>query len=146
MFNLSVKVEYGILGVLALSLHAGRLPLSARTIARKEKLSVRFLEQAMTQLREKGIIESVRGPQGGYRLAREPQEIKLSDVILAMEGEGRRKDTPPASLSSSSGKKVVNEMVGSAETILENYFTKIAFDHLVRQVKIVDEEALTYHI
>jgi len=140
MFNLSSKVEYGILGCLALSLHTSPIPLSVRSIAEKETLSVRFLEQAMNRLKEKGLVESVRGPHGGYRLTRAPKEMTLSDVINAMEGE-KKKD------SISSKPDILNEIVSGITTVLEDHLNGIDFECLARRVEILREEgALMFHI
>ncbi len=148
MFNLSVKVEYGILGVLALCRDEGPIPLSVRAIAEREDLSIRFLEQAMGLLKEKGLIESVRGPHGGYRLTREPKEIKLSDVIFAIEGTRKPRDYGkgfPASFSLKP--KIINEIIEGVETVLENHLGKINFDDLARRAKTLEgAEALMFHI
>ena len=144
MFNLSSKVEYGILGVLTLCLHAGERSLSVRSIAEKETLSIRFLEQAMNRLKETGLIESIRGPYGGYRLARAPKEIKLSDVIYAMEGEKRQKK---AGFSLSSKPEILTEILSNVETVLEHHLNTINFEYLTYRVKILQEkEALMFHI
>jgi len=149
MFKLSVKVEYGILAVLALSLYEERAnvlfsaPLSARSIAEKEEISIRFLEQAMTALKERGIIESVRGPHGGYRLARPSKEITLFDIILAIEGQSVPRETSMIS----SKIRILNEIVEGVDTALENHLDAIDFESLLRRARALEEkEALMFHI
>ncbi|MBI1824102.1 MAG: Rrf2 family transcriptional regulator [Nitrospirae bacterium] len=142
MFKLSVKVEYGILAVLALSLHEerGAGTLSVRSIAEKERLSIRFLEQAMNDLKERGVIGSVRGPRGGYHLLKSPREITLSDVILAVEGLRE-------SSVSSSKPKILNEIVDEVDTALEGHLQAIDFDTLSRRAReLTDKEALMFYI
>jgi Rrf2 family protein len=146
MFNLSVKVEYGILGVLALCRHEGPIPLSVRTIAEREDLSLGFLEQAMGRLKEAGLIESLRGQQGGYRLAMAPKEIKLSDVIFAIEG-GKRQKALGKGASPSLKQKMMNEIINGVETVLTHHLEEINLDHLSRRAKVLEEtEALMFHI
>ncbi len=149
MFRLSVKLEYAILAVLALSIHEGTggAPLSVRTIGEKEGLSVRFLEQAMNALKERGVIESVRGPHGGYRLAKSSREITLSDIVLAIEGERTHKGATRTLSSFSSKPKILNKIVEGMSAALENYLIGIDFDDLSRQAKTLQErEALIYNI
>ncbi|MBQ9660531.1 MAG: Rrf2 family transcriptional regulator [Bacteroidales bacterium] len=62
----------------------GRVTVPMSSIARDRHVPLRFLEGIFLQLRNAGLLESVRGVAGGYRLARPPQEISLLDVILAL--------------------------------------------------------------
>ena len=154
MFKLSVKVEYGVLAVLALVLQEERdmLPLSARAIAEKENLSIRFLEQAMNDLKERGVIESVRGPYGGYRLLKSPKEITLSDVVSAIEGhrvlrgERQKRLLREASVFPSES-KILNEIVEGIDNVLESHLSAIDFDTLARRARVLEEKtALMFHI
>ena len=141
MFLLSSKVEYGILGVLALCLNAGQM--SVRSISEKENLSARFLEQAMNRLKETGLIESVRGSYGGYRLAKEPRLIKLLDVISAIEG----KKKTVSSLTLSLKPEILSEISSGAAAVLEDHLNAIDFETLAQRVRTLQqEEALMFHI
>jgi len=82
----SAKGEYGILAVFELAQHVEETPLQAKTIAKNQQIPLRFLEQVLSGLRKAGLIESVRGAQGGYVLSRPPSEIRISDVLEAIEG------------------------------------------------------------
>jgi len=140
MFGLSSKVEYGIRGVLALCLHSGQM--SVRSIAEKEDLSIRFLEQAMNRLKETGLIESVRGSFGGYRLAKEPRSIKLLDVISAIEGK-KKNASPALSLKPA----ILNEISSGIAAVLEDHLNAIDFEALAERVRILQQkEALMFHI
>jgi len=148
MFKLSVKVKYGILAILVLSLHEDRAvtPLSARSISEKENLSIRFLQQAMNALKERGVIESVRGQHGGYRLLKSPKEITLADVILAIEGK-RGQGLSRENASFSSEPKIINDIVEGIDTALENHLHAIDFETLSRRARALEEKsALMFHI
>ncbi|MBI3596164.1 MAG: RrF2 family transcriptional regulator [Nitrospirae bacterium] len=82
----SAKGEYGVLAVFELAQHVEETPLQAKTIAKNQQIPLRFLEQVLSGLRKAGLIESVRGAQGGYVLSRPPSEIRISDVLEAIEG------------------------------------------------------------
>jgi Rrf2 family transcriptional regulator, cysteine metabolism repressor len=82
----SARGEYGLLALLELSLHEGNSPVQARTIARSQKIPLRFLEQVLSALRKAGLVESIRGAQGGYLLARPAGEVTLAEVLQAIDG------------------------------------------------------------
>jgi Rrf2 family protein len=72
------------MAILAAYYNEGPLPL--RQIARREQISLQFLEQIFPGLRRAGLIDSVRGARGGYLLARSPGEIKIGHIVRAVEG------------------------------------------------------------
>ncbi|HET7558791.1 MAG TPA: Rrf2 family transcriptional regulator, partial [Limnochordia bacterium] len=61
-------------------------PISLKVIAERQALSEHYLEQLMGSLRKSGLVNSVRGAQGGYELARPAEEVRIGDVIRALEG------------------------------------------------------------
>lgn len=84
--KLSARVEYGVRAMAVLAFHFSGGPTPLREIAQKEGISFQFLEQIFPALRRAGLIESVRGVRGGYNLSRPPIEIKLGDIVRAVEG------------------------------------------------------------
>jgi Rrf2 family protein len=72
--------------VLELSMEYGKKPMQIKTIADREDISNKYLEQLIAMLKAAGLVRSIRGPRGGYVLARPPQEISLKDVFLTLEG------------------------------------------------------------
>ncbi len=84
--KLSAKVEYGVraMAVLAIYYQSGPLPL--REIAEQEIISLKFLEQIFPDLRRAGLVHSTRGSRGGYMLSRPPSEIRVGDIVRAVEG------------------------------------------------------------
>jgi Rrf2 family protein len=82
----SVKGEYGIRAIVDIALYEEAGPRAVNQIANRQGIPMRFLEQVMNSLRKGGLVESFRGASGGYRLARQPEEITLADVVQAVEG------------------------------------------------------------
>ena len=82
----SAKAEYGIWALTELALNEGRGPLQVRTISRRHHIPLRFLEQVMSVLKNAGLVESIRGAQGGYILSRPPEEISLAEIIETIDG------------------------------------------------------------
>lgn len=84
--KLTKRGEYGLKALLALACVYGQKTLSLREISVQEKLPVKFLEQIMMVLKRNGFVESVKGKHGGYSLSRPPAEIKIGEIIRAVEG------------------------------------------------------------
>lgn len=84
---LSTKGRYGLKAVFELSLNYGLGPVSLKKISEKYNISESYLEQLFAKLRKDGYIETVRGPQGGYLLARDPKEVTVGMILRTLEGE-----------------------------------------------------------
>jgi Rrf2 family transcriptional regulator, cysteine metabolism repressor len=80
------KKDYATRAVLALALESGEAPLKLQEIASRTHVPQSFLEQIMYQLRGAGIVRSVRGPSGGYRLNHPPEELTLERVVRVFQG------------------------------------------------------------
>ena len=86
--ELSCKVDYACIALLELATrHKLGKPTSVSEIAVSQHIPIRYLDQVMAMLRRSGLITSQRGAKGGYHLAREPWQIKLSDIVVALDGE-----------------------------------------------------------
>lgn len=83
--RVSAKVDYALRAALELAA-AGEGPTKGERIARAQDIPLKFLENILLELRHGGLVQSQRGAEGGYWLARPPEEIKLADVIRAVEG------------------------------------------------------------
>ena len=84
--KLSTRGRYGTRALLELALHQGETPVLLRDIAERQRISLPYLEHLITPLIATGIVRSIRGARGGVLLARDPEDIKLSEVIQILEG------------------------------------------------------------
>ena len=84
--HFSTRGEYGVRLMVELTRHYGAGPVSLAEMAEHESLPRPYLEQLVSSLREAGLVRSTRGARGGYELARVPAEIRMSEVIVALEG------------------------------------------------------------
>jgi Rrf2 family protein len=84
--KISTKIRYGARAMLELASHYGEGPIELKEIARKENISLKYLEQVINPLRMAGLVKAIRGSRGGYSLAKSPSEICLYDVIETLEG------------------------------------------------------------
>jgi Rrf2 family protein len=81
-----MRSDYGARALLYLAERFGEGPVQSAEIASRQNIPEAYLEQLLTVLRRAGLIRSVRGPCGGHMLAREPQEIRLGEIVGAMDG------------------------------------------------------------
>lgn len=86
--NISSHEEYGLRCVLRLARNFGKGPMAASKIAEAEGISVEYVSKFMHLLRKAGVITAVRGIQGGFSLAQAPAELKLSEVLVALDPKG----------------------------------------------------------
>ena len=84
--NLSKKSRYGITALIDLAVYARNQCVKLSSIAERNKISVKYLEQIFSGLRRAGLVKSIKGPQGGYLLAKSPESITVADVIYALDG------------------------------------------------------------
>ena len=84
--KLSTRTRYGTRALLELALHKGEGPIFLKDIARRQQISLPYLEHLVAPLIAGGIIRSTKGPRGGISLTRNPEEIKLSEITHLLEG------------------------------------------------------------
>jgi Rrf2 family protein len=83
---LSRRAKYALKAMIALTTHRGEKPLSVTVLAQRAKVPRAFLEQIVSDLKRRNLLVSLRGKQGGFRLARPPDQISFADVIRPIDG------------------------------------------------------------
>jgi Rrf2 family iron-sulfur cluster assembly transcriptional regulator len=83
--RLTTKGRFAVTAMLDLAMHSAGGPVALAGISARQKISLSYLEQLFGKLRRNAIVESVRGPGGGYCLAREAAQVTVADIILAVE-------------------------------------------------------------
>ena len=129
MLQLPRKTLYAIESVLDIAYHAGGEAVQSREITRRQGIPRRYLEQALQQLVRSGILVGVRGPRGGYRLARERRRITVGDIVRVVgisEPETNGGDDGGSEL----GRKVVRPLWSELEARLMERLDSITIDEL----------------
>lgn len=85
--RLSTKSRYGLRALFDMAYNSGTLPAQIKDISRRQDISRRYLEQIFQNFKKAGILKSKRGPQGGYCLARKPDQITVREILEAAEGD-----------------------------------------------------------
>jgi Rrf2 family iron-sulfur cluster assembly transcriptional regulator len=83
--RLSTKGRYAVMAMVDLAQNSGGEPVALAEIAERQEISLSYLEQLFAMLRKGELVKSVRGPGGGYLLARDGAEIRIADIILAVD-------------------------------------------------------------
>lgn len=85
--KLTTKGRYGLRAVLDLAVNTEDEAVSLSQIAERQGISMNYLEQLIAKLKKSGIVQGIRGAQGGYVLAMPPEEISVGDILRALEGD-----------------------------------------------------------
>ena len=128
--RISAKVDYAVRALCELAAHQGDAPVKAEEIARAQEIPLSFLENILVDLRRAGFVRSLRGQVGGYRMATPASEIKVADVIRAVEGPlADVRGVRPESLT----------FHGSATSLRDVWLaTRVSLRHVLERVTIAD--------
>jgi Rrf2 family protein len=143
--KLSTRTRYGVRAILELAANQSEEPMQINTIAHRQGISLKYLEQLMAILKSAGFVRSVRGAKGGYILAKPANQIKLSDVFNALEGpvttvECLENENYCARVADCVARQVWAEVQQAIEKVLQS----ITLQDLVDRTK--DKRALSYQI
>ena len=133
MLRLSKKMLFAIEAVLDIAYHSGPAPVQSREITRRQGIPRRYLEQALQHLVREKILIGVRGPHGGYRLARERRRISIGDIVRGVRdleaGNYTIEDAPGSAL----GHKVVRPLWLELQGELIERLDAMSVDDLCRR-------------
>lgn len=85
--KISTKCRYGLRALIDLAEQSGFGHVPLHSIAERQEISLKYLEQEFAALRKSGLVRSVKGAQGGYLLSRDPAEITIAEVMAILEGD-----------------------------------------------------------
>jgi Rrf2 family iron-sulfur cluster assembly transcriptional regulator len=83
--RLTTKGRFAVTAMIDVALHGAKGPVTLAAISDRQKISLSYLEQLFGKLRRRGLVDSVRGPGGGYNLGRAPETVAVADIILAVD-------------------------------------------------------------
>lgn len=120
--NIPAKSHYALKALLELSLHWPKQePLAINTIAKRQDIPLKFLTQILLHLKAIGLVESIRGKQGGYILRKKPSRISLADILMTNAKQKRKK----------SG--IIDEVLSEIDEIFFTTAKQITFEELVKR-------------
>lgn len=144
--KLSTRTRYGMRAILELAGNHGGGPLQVKTIAQRQGISAKYLEHLMALLRSAGFVRGLRGSKGGYILAKQPNQIKLSDVFNCLEGPSAItvECVENESYCARTADCVTRQLWAQVQEAIESILESITLQDLVERVK--DTGSLDYQI
>ena len=141
MFRLSKKALYAIEAVLDIAYHAGAEPVQSREITRRQGIPRRYLEQALQQLVREGILVGVRGPRGGYRLARERRRITIGDIARVVRSVETSEPADKNLSESELGQRVVQPLWDELQEEIMKSLDATTIDDLCDRARVEGVES-----
>jgi Rrf2 family iron-sulfur cluster assembly transcriptional regulator len=139
MLRLSRKTLLALEAVIDIAYNARAEPVQAKQITARQGVPQRYLEQVMQQLVRAGILKGVRGPRGGYRLARERRRITIGDVVrIAMTIDDSEENFDGGS---ELGRKVVVPLIASLQEELMKKLDEMTIEDICRRARTLELES-----
>ena len=133
--RLSTKGRFAVTAMIDVALRQHTGPVSLSDIASRHQISLSYLEQLFAKLRQAGLVESTRGPGGGYTCTRAAEDISVADIILSVESEGRDTASQEEALASDDACAVMTaELWASLSAKIMEHMRSIPL------AKLVDEQ------
>jgi Rrf2 family protein len=149
--HVTAKADYAVRAVVELADSSMESPRKVDEVARAQAIPVSFLENILTQLRSSGMVRSQRGPEGGYWLAKPPDQVNLADVIRAVEGplvgvRGQRPEEVEYGGSAESLQQVWIALRANLRKVLEHVtVADVAAGKLPKEVLALTREEEAWH-
>ncbi len=147
VMRLSTRTRYGTRLMLDLAQNYGKGCVLLKDIAKRQGISEKYLSQIVLLLKSRGLVRSFRGSKGGYVLGRDPSQVTLKEVIVALEGDINiidcLKDEKVCSRVSFCGTRNLWQTIGSS---ISSVLEKLTLQDLVSQHKISERKLLMYSI
>ena len=133
--KLSTKGRYAVMAMVDLAHHSQGAPVALAEIAERQDISLSYLEQLFAKLRRAGLVRSVRGPGGGYRLARERRRVSVGEIVRVVQGleEPVGEDGPIS--DSALGTRVIGPFWDELEQDLMGRLDSVSVEDLCRDAE-----------
>jgi Rrf2 family iron-sulfur cluster assembly transcriptional regulator len=130
--RLTTKGRFAVTAMIDVAMHNGGGPVTLAGVSERQKISLSYLEQLFGKLRRHGLVESVRGPGGGYNLARPATGVSVADIIVAVD--------EPIDATKCGGKEncqddkrcMTHELWANLNTHIFSFLRSVSLDQLVR--------------
>ncbi|HUJ69458.1 MAG TPA: Rrf2 family transcriptional regulator [Syntrophorhabdales bacterium] len=153
--KISTQSRYGLRALFDIAYHSAGLSTQVKDISSRQAISPRYIEQIFQRLKRAGIIESIRGPSGGYYLAKKVDQITVGDVVRATEGNielvhcgGSRKSANKA--CDRMGQCVVRDVWLEASRRIMTYLDSVTLEDLCKEAqskgveRVIDKHLMYY--
>lgn len=136
--RLTTKGRYAVTAMLDLAIHQGAGPIALADIAHRQGISLSYLEQLFSRLRKRALVSSVRGPGGGYNLARATSEIFVAEVITAVDENVDTTRCGGAHNCQENGPCLTHDLWQDLSDRIYDYLNRISLQDLVERKVVQD--------
>tara|TARA_X000000368_G_C22871622_1_gene641173 strand:- start:164 stop:583 length:420 start_codon:yes stop_codon:yes gene_type:complete len=136
--KLTTKGRYAVMAMADLASYNGERPISLTEISLRQNISLSYLEQLFLKLKNKNLVKSIRGSNGGYILDKPASEIKISNIISAVDEKVKTlncKKESKKGCNNKSTKCITHNLWDELEQHINNFFEKVKLEDLVKQNK-----------
>ena len=136
--KLTTKGRYAVMAMADLASNQNVKPVSLNEISIRQNISLSYLEQLFSKLKNEKLVKSVRGPAGGYILEKNPKEITISNIIYAVDEEVKTLNCKKESKRGCNGKTVkciTHNLWDDLEKHINVFFDSVSLNDLIRQKK-----------
>ncbi len=137
--KLTTKGRYAVMAMADLAVHQNSEPVSLTDISLRQNISLSYLEQLFSKLKNEKLVKSIRGPSGGYILEKNPKEIRISNIIDAVDEEIKTLNCKKDSKKGCNGKTtkcITHNLWDELENHINDFFYKISLSDVVKQRNI----------
>ena len=137
--KLTTKGRYAVMAMADLAANQNGKPVSLTDISLRQNISLSYLEQLFSKLKNQKLVKSVRGPTGGYILEKNPKEIRISNIISAVDEQVKTLNCKRESKRGCHGKTVkciTHNLWDDLERHINDFFHKVSLNDLVKQKNI----------
>ena len=140
--KLTTKGRYAVMAMADLALYNDQGPTSLTDISIRQNISLPYLEQIFMKLKNKNLVKSIRGAKGGYVLESSPEEIKISNIISAVDEEVKMlncKKESKRGCNNKSSKCITHNLWDQLDQHINNFFEKVKLQDLVKKNQILNK-------
>ena len=137
--KLTTRGRYAVMAMADLAANQNTSPVSLNEISLRQNISLSYLEQLFSKLKNEKLVKSVRGASGGYVLEKNPKDIKISNIIFAVDEEVKTLNCKRDSKKSCNGKSskcITHNLWDDLEKHIKSFFDKISLNDILKQKKI----------
>ena len=134
--KLTSKGRYAVMAMADLASNQKSNPVSLTDISLRQNISLSYLEQLFSKLKNEKLVRSVRGPQGGYILQKNPKDIKISNIIFAVDEQIKTLNCKRESKKGCQGRAVkciTHNLWDDLEQHINNFFDNVSLNDLIKQ-------------
>ena len=137
--KLTTKGRYAVMAMADLAANQNEKPVSLTDISLRQNISLSYLEQLFSKLKNEKLVKSIRGPAGGYILEKSPKEIRISNIIYAVDEQIKTLNCKKDSKKGCNGKTVkciTHNLWDELENHINNFFEKVNLSDVIKQKNI----------